>query len=1108
MRALLPAIVLTAILSLMTVAPTVDSPNPSSRALKSRAADDPDLAAVEFIARAFAAPDASAPPDAAVPFEITEDRPRCNNYNPKRQALFGTTHLHTGLSFDASIRFVDYANGNDPRGAYRFAKGMAPIKLPEPSGSRGRTRCATRASTPAGLGRRDRPLRALRGDGLLQGLPRQGPAREPVDGVPHAQRLLLRAAHQPGIGEEPRLERVHPAHHHEPRRRSARTPTSRCATTTRGCAPRPRWRCGTRSRRPPRRPTTGAASAPSPASSPTRTPRRRCSTTGTATSSSATTAWSRSRSTPSTWRWWSTPTHDRAGRSTFRRPGRRCVPDEPRVWPVPPGTNVNHPLPQPFWNKLEEDCTKGKNVTDGAARRCDFITIPHNSNLGGGGRRWSRPCSSTPTTSPTPSGTCRWSPWSRSTRTRAPASAATTRASSPARRPSTSSAPSRSSTASPSRPPASARRRRRRARAARRPGATAPTCATSGRTASSTRAGDSATGINPFKMGVVSASDSHTGVMGWHPETEQWPGHLGIDDAYPMAALDHPERHRRPLGGVGGGEHPRLDLRGPQAQGDLRHQRPAADGALLRRLELRPTPAARTSSTSATREGVPMGGDLPARPPGTAPRPSSPPPSGTTTSRPSCSRSRSSRAGSTRERRDDTSGSTPWPATPAARSTPQAALDRAPARPSRLGRERLCAVWKDPTSTPSSTPSTTCACSRSRSAATARCGAASGSGSIRSTPTSATASSRRCERQRPPEGQGGSGRHVLLEPDHRHLRAAGDPGARLDLADLVRAADSCRLLRVVPALHMLALGALLFAGELSGADSAAAGAARIEIPAHRLEAVRRTSSPTPAAGPRGRVGADDRHAGRRRGALPVRARPRHAREPGGPGAPRADRRASSRPIRTRRRPTRSGRPSDGSRPARGRPGGAAHPGRQRQAADPQRRADCASRPRRWSSEYCAAHPEDFTRPARTRISQVAVNGFVAGDAKTRARAAAGADPRGEARPRGRAGARRRDAGAVAPAAADRARTCSAARRRLRRGSDGAAPGSLVGADPSDYGHHLVWVHEHREARLPPLAAVREQVEQGLLAEAGRRLAEAAPARAARRVRDRRAGTAP
>ena len=66
--------------------------------------------------------------------EITEDRPRCKSYTPKRQALFGTTHLHTGLSFDASIRFVDYANGNNPRGAYRFAQGKAPMNIPEPSG--------------------------------------------------------------------------------------------------------------------------------------------------------------------------------------------------------------------------------------------------------------------------------------------------------------------------------------------------------------------------------------------------------------------------------------------------------------------------------------------------------------------------------------------------------------------------------------------------------------------------------------------------------------------------------------------------------------------------------------------------------------------------------------------------------------------------------------------------------------------------------------------------------------------------------------------------------------------------------------------------------------
>src|SRR5262249_42933020 len=41
-------------------------------------------------------------------------------------------------------------------------------------------------------------------------------------------------------------------------------------------------------------------------------------------------------------------------------------------------------------------------------------------------------------------------------------------------------------------------------------------------------------GVNPFKMGVVASSDSHTGVMGWHPENEDWPGHLGVDDAYPV----------------------------------------------------------------------------------------------------------------------------------------------------------------------------------------------------------------------------------------------------------------------------------------------------------------------------------------------------------------------------------------------------------------------------------------------------------------------------------------------------------------------------------------------------------------------------------------------
>jgi hypothetical protein len=55
----------------------------------------------------------------AVAFERTEVREPCAHYDPLRQPFFGETHLHTGLSFDASIRFVQPG----PRDAYRFAKG-------------------------------------------------------------------------------------------------------------------------------------------------------------------------------------------------------------------------------------------------------------------------------------------------------------------------------------------------------------------------------------------------------------------------------------------------------------------------------------------------------------------------------------------------------------------------------------------------------------------------------------------------------------------------------------------------------------------------------------------------------------------------------------------------------------------------------------------------------------------------------------------------------------------------------------------------------------------------------------------------------------------------
>lgn len=75
----------------------------------------------------FGLPDASA-------FERTEQREPCKNYDALRQPFFGETHLHTALSFDASIRFVPPM----PHDAYRFAKGGS-VRGVGPNGFKNRT---------------------------------------------------------------------------------------------------------------------------------------------------------------------------------------------------------------------------------------------------------------------------------------------------------------------------------------------------------------------------------------------------------------------------------------------------------------------------------------------------------------------------------------------------------------------------------------------------------------------------------------------------------------------------------------------------------------------------------------------------------------------------------------------------------------------------------------------------------------------------------------------------------------------------------------------------------------------------------------------------------
>jgi hypothetical protein len=66
---------------------------------------------------------------ASVPFERTEEREACADYDPQKRPLFGDLHVHTSYSFDSYIS----SQRNDPDAAYRYAQGEA-ITLPDEDG--------------------------------------------------------------------------------------------------------------------------------------------------------------------------------------------------------------------------------------------------------------------------------------------------------------------------------------------------------------------------------------------------------------------------------------------------------------------------------------------------------------------------------------------------------------------------------------------------------------------------------------------------------------------------------------------------------------------------------------------------------------------------------------------------------------------------------------------------------------------------------------------------------------------------------------------------------------------------------------------------------------
>ncbi len=132
-------------------------------------------------------------------------------------------------------------------------------------------------------------------------------------------------------------------------------------------------------------------------------------------------------------------------------------------------------------------------------------------------------------------------------------------------------------------------------------------------------------------------------------------------------------------------------------------------------------------------------------------------------------------------------------------------------------------------------------------------------------------------------------------------------------------------------------------------------------------------------------------------------------------------------------------------------------------------------------EYLAANRELFTWPARTRITHVTVNGFKwPRDGRERAAALLDRLRRESIAPD--AAVSLGDEPMVPPTLP----LLSAKDLQTRfgmtfeQGLRDAPPGAWYGPVASRFGYHVVWVHERQEATLPPFAEIRDKVEQRLL----------------------------
>ena len=209
-----------------------------------------------------------------------------------------------------------------------------------------------------------------------------------------------------------------------------------------------------------------------------------------------------------------------------------------QVWTFDANGNSLPPKPENLWNGLDLACLQGGDTTPGLATRCDVLTIPHNTNIGGGvstpdGKVLIPPSFYPPQNIALAKLRAEWEPLVEIFQVKGSSECRFD--------PRTHSgvlttdefcnfelidglgAPSAGLDANTAPKPKDFNTNAF-VRNVWKDGL---------KIADNYRDSDNPMGVNPFKMGVVSGSDAHTGVLGWHPEDRTWPGHSGFTDAIP-----------------------------------------------------------------------------------------------------------------------------------------------------------------------------------------------------------------------------------------------------------------------------------------------------------------------------------------------------------------------------------------------------------------------------------------------------------------------------------------------------------------------------------------------------------------------------------------------